>query len=116
MKLNKKTFLISALIGSVGIGVYYMGKKKIIQNLLSQGVISIGSDGKFYLNCSGENKLIEVEKENGSKYYIENKSDGNAFDYNNPNFHSPADYVNVNEQSGEVKPSVWQSIKAVFGF
>ena len=120
--MKTKNILLLSLVGSIGIGIYYMGKNTILKKLQQAGYISLNNNGKFVLTDKGSKNIIEVVDENGNVSYIENKATGSAFDYNNPEYHSPDNYwqqADVIIDNGEVKPSVIKSaiagIKSIFG-
>lgn len=140
MKLNKKTFLITALLSSIGVGVYYMGKAKIMKMLVSKGLVTVGEDGKYYLTENDTKNIIKTSS---------NKSI-DKFDYNNPAYHASADYylsdnaiekvsikldtnnnnnnsngitihnselvLNIDNKSGNVEPSIIDSVAALWTF
>lgn len=136
MKLNKKTFLISVLIGSVGIGVYYMGKKKVLNGLKKNGLVQEV--------ISNTGRVINVLTDKGNSQVMQKaevvSEQPKMFDYNNPASHSSAGFWLQNtvgtfylpnlqdgKETGEytelklgtdgsVEPTVWESVKSVIPF
>ena len=78
--MKKKNLLIVALIGSVGAGVYYMGKNTILKKLQQCGYLTVDENGKYVLTSKGNNAT--VQKAEPVK----------MFDYNNPQAHSSSGY------------------------
>lgn len=93
--MKKKDLLVSALGLSIGLGIMYMGKAKIIKNLIKNDNAQYDEQGKLVVTSKGSSKSVSkttVEKENGTKYQIDNTANGKAFDYNNPKYHAQAGY------------------------
>lgn len=121
--MKKKNLLITALVGSVALGIYYMGKNTILKQLQQKGLITVNENGKFVLTPKGNKNIMEVIDENGNVSYMKTTATGNAFDYNNPEFHSADNYwkqADITIDNGEVKPSILKSaitgIKSIFSF
>lgn len=126
--MKKKNLILLALIGSVGAGVYYMGKNTVLKKLQQAGYITIDKNGKYVLTSKGNNAT--VQKAEPVK----------MFDYNNPQAHSSSGYWLKNtvgtlylpnlkdgKETGEyteiilgndgtIEPTVWESVKSVIPF
>lgn len=78
--MKKKNLILLALIGSVGAGVYYMGKNTILKKLQQNGYLTVDEYGKYVLTDKGNNQ--SVQKAEPVK----------MFDYNNPQTHAGSSY------------------------
>lgn len=126
--MKKKDLLYSALGLSIGLGIMYMGKAKVLKNLQQNNQIRYDDKGKLVLTSKGEDNTV-VKDESVS-----------MFDYNNPSLHSSSNYWTSNTtgtfflpvldngketgeyvelvlgDDGSVKPTIWQSAKSGLKF
>ena len=134
---TKINLLYAGLAGSLAIGLYYMGRKEIFDELEQKGLVK-QSDGKYILTSKGEQskqiesssiidtsqrmdntKVIPVYDEEGNLSYIESTADGNAFDYNNEKYRINLNNTQLKEnKDGEITPTaisgISKGIKSVF--
>lgn len=133
--MKKKNLILLALIGSVGAGVYYMGKNKVLNGLKQNGFVQevLTDTGKVVnvLTDKGNNQVVQKAK------VVEQPK---MFDYNNPQSHSSSGYWLKNTvgtfylpnlkdgketgeytelklgKDGSVEPTIWESVKSVIPF
>ena len=143
-KRNKKSnnttinLLYAGLAGSLAIGIYYMGRKQIYNDLVEKGYATIDDKSNYVLTKKGEEqkvvtsgsiidtskkmdytKVIPVYDEEGNLSYVESTADGNAFNYNDTKYH-----INLNNtalklnKDGEIEPTaisgIIEGVKSVF--
>ena len=85
--MKKKNILLLALIGSVGAGIYYMGKAKILKGLKENNQV------QEVLTDTG--KVINVLTDKGNVQAVQKAEvvkQSEMFDYNNPASHSGKSY------------------------
>lgn len=133
--MKKKNILLLALIGSVGAGIYYMGRKKVLNGLKQNGLVQevISNTGKVINVLTDKGNTQAVQK-------AEVVEQSEMFDYNNPASHSGKSYWLQNTigtfylpnlkngketgeytelilgNDGNVEPTVWESVKSVIPF
>lgn len=124
--MKKKNLILLALIGSVGAGVYYMGKNTVLKKLQQSGDITLNDKGKFVFTDKGSNSSVAK---------VEVVEQPKMFDYNNPATHSSSNFWTKNTvgtfylpnlqngketgqyteiilgNDGTVEPTKWESIK-----
>lgn len=128
--MKKKNLILLALIGSVGAGVYYMGKNKVLNGLKQNGFV------QEVLTDTG--KVVNVLTDKGNNQVVQKAEvveQPKMFDYNNPATHSTSSFWISNtvgtfylpnlkdgKETGEytelilgndgtVEPTKWESIK-----
>ena len=133
--MKKKNLILLALIGSVGAGVYYMGKNKVLNGLKQNGLV------QEVLTDTG--KVVNVLTDKGNNQVVQKAEvveQPKMFDYNNPATHSTSSFWLQNtvgtfylpnlkdgKETGEytelklgtdgsVEPTVWESVKSVIPF
>ena len=133
--MKKKNLILLALIGSVGAGVYYMGRKKVLNGLKQNGLVQevISNTGKVINVLTDKGNTQAVQK-------AEVVEQPKMFDYNNPASHSSSGFWLQNTvgtfylpnlqngketgeytelklgNDGSVEPTVWESVKSVIPF
>ena len=84
--MKKKDLLVSALGISIGLGVMYMGKAKIVKNLIKNDNAQYDEHGKLVVTDKGSSKSVSKTETK----QITNSTD--KFDYNNPKYHAESGY------------------------
>lgn len=125
--MKTKNILLLSLVGSISIGVYYMGKNTVLKKLQQAGYITLNDNGKFILTYKGSNSSVAKEQPK-------------MFDYNNPATHSSSNFWTKNTvgtfylpnlqdgketgqyteiilgNDGTVEPTIWESVKSAIPF
>lgn len=99
--MKKKDLLYIALGLTVGAGVYYMGKAKIMKNIIQEGQAKYDDKGKVVLTEKGSSNSSSVNK---------NSTSVSPFDYNNSSLHSSKNYW-LNNSSGTFYLDVYKDGK-----
>lgn len=129
--MKTKNILLLSLVGSISIGVYYMGKNTVLKKLQQAGYITLNDNGKFVLTDKGSSSSVAK---------VEVVEQPKMFDYNNPATHSSSNFWTKNTvgtfylpnlqdgketgqyteiilgNDGTVKPTIWESVKSAIPF